>query len=106
MCTRKKCQQGQLENETDDPSPRGRENQGSDRYDRKQEQQRELLSPPRAEEEESESQRCSQLNESSEMVTIHERSEGPCSRCQSDEPIKFSVESEMLDNPKERDDKP
>src|SRR5208283_2162442 len=38
MSTRKKYQQGQLENETDDPSPRGRENQCSDRYDRKQKQ--------------------------------------------------------------------
>ena len=32
MSTRKKHQQGQLENETDDPSSRGRENQGSNGY--------------------------------------------------------------------------
>ena len=68
--------------------------------DRKQKQQSKLLRPPRAEQQESESKRRSQLNESSEMVTIHEWSERSSSRRQSNEPIQFSVESEMLDNPK------
>src|SRR5712692_8726123 len=98
-------QQAELHQESRDPAAGGGQEERADRQDGEQGRQRQQVSPHCPEHQDGQPRRRQQLNQSGKVVAVDVRPEGDAAVAQFAHPVELSIEGEMLDDPKDGNDK-